>query len=374
MNQEDSISVKMRQIGSICTLVRPLSEEPEGRHDMALLMWDAASHIRRIAKGILHQLGPADIPTDLPDPSGDTAFGLFLSICRLAVDASTPRALAAQAILNATREVELSLEEELLDVTAPTAQASEEQFSGSEWEETELPQLWGEANILALRQHVEQELLLRLGREPDSPTVSVLQRLTALLCGQTGDLHGALQLLEVSLNTLNALHAQVHHPSVAAVHSTLGVICGRMGLWKKAKSYFEHCLATSRALHGERAHPALAATLAMLGTACEKVGDLAQAKQHLEESLGMSLELHGDQDHPCTAATLWMLARAHEEADMQEASGYLQASLKMCRALEREKGNPVLAANCCSLGHLFPDATHYLQSVQENCFLNMDPE
>ena len=228
------MSTKMRQMGSMCALVTPLSEEPEGRHDMALLMWDAAYHIRRIAKDILYQLGPADIPMDLPDPAGDTAFGLFLFICRKATVGPMPKSEDMRGVIQATRMVEILLEPELSTATMPssdypsqpdaalTARTSEGSDT-EDWEELALPAAWDDAETLTVREQLEHEVLNRLSDTEikDESMVVTLQARLSRVCGQLGDAPAACQFLEESLRTIRSCPGGVMLGSLAN-------LCGRL--------------------------------------------------------------------------------------------------------------------------------------------------
>ena len=77
----------------------------------------------------------------------------------------------------------------------------------------------------------------------------------------------------------------------------LGLVSSQAGEIKGAKQQLEESLQMQRSLHGEKDHPDIfAVTLASLGVVSRQAGDLKGAKQQLEESLRMERSLHGDKE------------------------------------------------------------------------------
>ena len=104
------------------------------------------------------------------------------------------------------------------------------------------------------------------------------------------------------------MHGTEEHPSVAAsLHALAGVLQAQGDL-QGARERLERSLEIDTRVHGTEEHPSVAASLHALAGVLQAQGDLQGARERLERSLEIKARVHGTEEHPDVATSFSTMA------------------------------------------------------------------
>ena len=205
----------------------------------------------------------------------------------------------------------------------------------------------------SLRRFSSAEKIVEAGNvKPEEETV-FLHSFAGVLHAQ-GDLAGARQRLERSLEIEAKVHGTEEHPSVAASLHELARVLHAQGDLAGARQRLERSLEIQAKVHGTEEHPEVAASLHELARVLHAQGDLAAARQRLERSLEIKAKVHGTEEHPSVAASLHELAGVlHAQGDLAGARQRLERSLEIKAKVHGTEEHPEVAASLHELAGVF---------------------
>ena len=212
--------------------------------------------------------------------------------------------------------------------------------------------LKAQGDLAGARQRLERSLEIKarvFGTEDHPDVAASLHSLAGVLKAQ-GDLAGARQRLERSLEISARVFGTEDHPDVAAsLHELAGVLKAQGDL-AGARQRLERSLEISARVFGTEDHPDVAASLHSLAGVLKAQGDLAGARQRLERSLEIKARVFGTEDHPDVAASLHELAGVLKaQGDLAGARQRLERSLEISARVFGTEDHPDVAASLHSL-------------------------
>jgi tetratricopeptide (TPR) repeat protein len=192
-----------------------------------------------------------------------------------------------------------------------------------------------------------------------------LHTLAGVLHSQ-GDLDGARQNLERSLQIKAQVFSADIHPEVAASLHALAVVLQAQGDLDGARRNLERSLQIYAQVFGTDIHPSVAASLHALAGVLKDQGDLDGARRNLERSLQIKAQVFGTDIHPDIATYLHVLAGVlQDQGDLDGARRNLERSLQIYAQVFGTDIHPFVAASLHALAGVLKDQSD-LDGAQRN--------